>query len=62
MTMKSNSVAKYMGAAMAVGGTIMLGSSMLGSGNSMKKKVKKTANKALNVLDAAITNMQNVVK
>ena len=53
---------KYLGSAMAVGGTIMMGTSMLGAGGSLKKKVKKTANKALNVLDAAITNVQNMVK
>ncbi len=62
MTMKSSSVMKYLGSAMAVGGTIMMGTSMLGGGGSLKKKVKKTANKALNVLDAAITNVQNMVK
>lgn len=62
MTMKSNSVMKYLGSAMAVGGTIMMGTSMLGTGGSVKKKVKRTANKALNVLDAAITNVQNMVK
>ena len=62
MTMKSSSVMKYVGSALAVGGTIMMGTSMIGSGNSLKKKAKKTANKALNVLDAAITNMQNMVK
>ena len=62
MTMKSSSVMKYLGSAMAVGGTIMMGTSMLGAGGSLKKKVKKTANKALNVLDAAITNVQNMVK
>ena len=53
---------KYVGSALAVGGTIMMGTSMIGSGNSLKKKAKKTANKALNVLDAAITNVQNMVK
>ena len=62
MTMKSSSVMKYLGSALAVGGTIMMGTSMIGSGNSLKKKAKKTANKALNVLDTAITNVQNMVK
>ena len=62
MTTKSNSVMKYLGSAMAVGGTIMLGSSLLGAGSSVKKKAKKTANKALDALDAAITNVQNMVK
>lgn len=53
---------KYLGATMAVGGSIMLGTSMIGAGSSVKKKVKKTANKALNVLDTALTNVQNMVK
>lgn len=62
MKSKSSSVMKYVGSAMAVGGTIMMGSALIGSGNSMKKKVKKTAEKALDVLDTAITNVQNIVK
>ena len=62
MRTKNSSVMKYVGSAMAVGGTIMLGSAMLGSGSSMKKKAKKTANKALDVLDTAISSMQNIVK
>ena len=62
MNSKSSSVMKYVGSAMAIGGTVMLGSAVLGSGTSMKKKMKKTAGKALNVLDAALTNMQNIVK
>ena len=60
--MRSSSVMKYLGATMAVGGSIMLGTSMIGAGSSVKKKVKKTANKALNVLDSALTNVQNMVK
>lgn len=62
MTSKSSSVMKYVGSAMAVGGTIMMGSAMLGSGNSVKKKMKKTAEKALDVLDSAISGVQKVVK
>ena len=62
MTHKSSSVMKYVGSAMAVGGTIMMGSAMLSSGTSMKKKMKKTAEKALDVLDAAISSAQNIVK
>ena len=62
MHSKSSSVMKYVGSAMAVSGTVMLGSAMLGSGSSMKKKARKTANKALDVLDSAITGMQNMMK
>lgn len=62
MRTKNSSVMKYVGSAMAVGGTIMLGSAMFGSGSSMKKKARKTANKALDVLDTAISSMQNIVK
>ena len=62
MTTKSSSVMKYVGSAMAVGGTIMMGSAMLSSGKSVKKKMKKTAGKALDILDAAISSAQNIVK
>ena len=62
MKSKSSSVMKYVGSAMAVGGTIMLGSAMLGTGGSVKKKAKKTASRALDVLDSAITSVQNIVK
>ena len=62
MTTKSSSVMKYVGSAMAVGGTIMMGSAMLSSGASVKKKMKKTAGKALDILDAAISSAQNIVK
>ena len=62
MKSKSSNTMKYVGAAMAVGGTVMLGSAMVSNAGSMKKKVKKTATKALDVLDTAITNVQNIVK
>jgi hypothetical protein len=62
MKTKGSSALKYVGATMAVGGTVMLGSALFGAESSVKKKVRKTASKALDVLDGALTSMQNVVK
>ena len=57
-----NDVMKYLGAAAAVGGTLLLGSGLIGSNRSVKKKMKKTATKALNTVDVLISGMQNFVK
>ncbi len=62
MTTKTSSVMKVVGSAMAVGGTVMMGTALIGSGNSMKKRVKKTATKALDALDSALTSVQSIVK
>ncbi len=62
MKTKSANLLKYVGAGMAVGGTVMLGGAMMTHGSSIKKKVKKTASKALDVLDTAISGVQNAVK
>lgn len=62
MNTKSSSVVKYVGSAMAVGGTVMLGTALAGSNASLKKKAKKTANKAIEAVDAVLTTMQNMVK
>lgn len=53
---------KYVGAAIALGGTMLLGSGIISSNKSMKKKFKKTANKALDAVDGVITGMQHIVK
>lgn len=53
---------KYAGAAMAVGGAAMLGTAVVGSGNSLKKKAKKTANKAIDAMDSVLSSMQNMMK
>lgn len=62
MNSKSSSVAKYVGSAMAVGGTIMLGTALAESNASLKKKAKKTANKAIDAVDTVLTTLQNMVK
>ena len=62
MNMKTNSAVKYIGSALAVGGTVMLGASMLNPGNSFKKKAKKTAGKAIDALDDALNGIQNFMK
>lgn len=62
MTNKSNNVMKYIGAAAAVGGTMLLGTGLINDNKSMKKKMKKTANKALDAVDGLINGMQNIVK
>ena len=62
MNTKTSSVMKLVGSAMAVGGTVMMGSAIVGSNHSIKKKIKKTADKALDALDSALSGMQNIVK
>lgn len=62
MHTNKNDIMKYLGAAAAVGGTVLLGSGLIGSNRSMKKKMQKTAKKALNTVDVLISGMQNFVK
>lgn len=63
MTSKVNTVMKYAGAAMAVGGAAMLGSAAMGAGtSSIKKKAKKTANKAIDAMDSVLTSVQSMIK
>ena len=62
--MKTNksSIMKYLGVAAAVGGTVMLGSGLMKESKSMKKKMKKIANKALDAVDSIVTGVHNMVK
>ena len=53
---------KYVGSAMTLGGAVMLGSGLMKDRSSIKKKVKRTAAKALNTVDGFINNMQNIIK
>lgn len=62
MTGSKNDVMKYVGAAAAVGGTMLLGSCIVSDSKSMKKKIKKTANKALDTVDGFINGMHSMVK
>ncbi len=62
MNTSKNDVMKYVGAAVAVGGTMLLGTGLVGSKKSVKKKLMKTANKALDTFDGLINGMQNIVK
>ena len=62
MHTNTNDIMKYLGAAAAVGGTVLLGSGLIGNNRSVKKKMKKTATKALNTVDVLISGMQNFVK
>lgn len=62
MTSSTNNVMKYIGAAAAVGGTMLLGTGIINDNKSMKKKMRKTANKALDAVDGLINGMQNIVK
>ena len=62
MNKKSSNVMKYVGSAMAVGGTVMMGAAMAGNNNSLKKKAKKTADKAIEAVDAVLTSVQNIVR
>lgn len=62
MNKDKNSVMKYIGAATAIGGTIILGSGLMSESKSMKKKMKKTANKALDAVDSIVSGVHNIVK
>lgn len=62
MNKKSESVVKYVGSAMAVGGTVMLGAALASRDTSLKKKAKKTAFKAIDAMDAVLTNVQHYMK
>lgn len=62
MNNNKNSVMKYVGSAMTLGGAVMLGSGLMKDRSSIKKKVKRTAAKALNTVDGFINNMQNIIK
>ena len=53
---------KYIGAAAAIGGTMLIGSGIVSSNKSMKKKMKKTASKALDAVDGIISGMQGIMK
>ena len=58
MNNTKNDTMKYIGAAVAIGGTMLLGSGLMSSNKSMKKKMKKTANTALDAVDSILTGMQ----
>lgn len=62
MNTNRNDVMKYVGAAIAIGGTMLLGSGVMQNNKSMKKKMRKTANKALDTVDSIIGNVQNIIK
>ncbi len=62
MNMNKNDTMKYVGAAIAIGGTMLLGSGIMSNNKSMKKKIRKTANKALDAFDGVINGVQNLVK
>ena len=52
---------KYIGSAIAVGGTVMLAGGMLSGRSSLKKKAKKTAGKAIDAIDSFVTGMQDIL-
>ena len=52
---------KYIGSAMAVGGTVMMAGGMLSANSSLKKKAKKTASKAIDAIDHIVTGMQDII-
>ncbi len=62
MNTSKNDMLKYLGAAAAVGGAVLLGSGMMSGKKSMKRKVKKTANKALDAVDGILNSVQSFVK
>ncbi len=60
--MNSNMTMRYLGAAMAVGGTTLLGVAMLKKEPSLKKKMKKTAGKAIDAMDSMLNGVQHFMK
>lgn len=62
MNTSKNDMMKYIGAAAAVGGTMLLGTGLMSDKKSLKKKVKKTANKALGAMDEILSSVQSMVK
>lgn len=62
MNTSKSEMMKYFGAAAAVGGTMLLGAELLSGKKSMKRKVKKTANKALDAVDGILNSVQSFVK
>ncbi len=62
MTNTGNNTAKYVGAAIAIGGTMLLGTGIIKDNKSVKKKLRKTAGKALDAFDGILTGMQNIAK
>lgn len=52
---------KYIGSAIAVGGTVMLAGGMLSGHSSLKKKAKKTAGKAIDAIDNFMTGVQDIL-
>ncbi len=61
MSAVSKNAMKYIGSAIAVGGTVMLAGGMLSGRSSLKKKAKKTAGKAIDVIDSFVTGMQDIL-
>ena len=62
MNTSKNDMMKYIGAAAAVGGTMLLGSGLMSNKKALRKKVKKTANKALDAMDGILSSVQSMVK
>ena len=62
MNTSKNDMMKYIGAAAAVGGTMLLGSGLMSDKKVFRKKVKKTANKAIDAMDGILSSVQSMVK
>ena len=62
MNTSKKDMLKYIGAAAAVGGTMLLGTGLMSNKKSLKKKVKRTANKALDAMDGILSSVQSMVK
>ena len=61
MSHTGNNAIKYIGSAMAVGGTVMMAGSMLTGRSLLKKKAKKTAVKAIDAIDSFMTGVQDIL-
>ena len=61
MSQATKNTMKYIGSAMAIGGTVMLGSGLLGGRHSMKKKAKKAAVKAIDAIEGIMNGVQDII-
>lgn len=62
MNSMKNNVIKYLGTAMAVGGAVMVGSGFMSATKRAKRKMKKSANKAIDTIEGIMNNVQGMIK
>lgn len=61
MNKKTMNVTKAIGAVMAVGGAAAMIGSAMGSKNSTKKQIRKTADKAMKTINGVLDGIQSMM-